>query len=410
MPFDVEAIRSQFPILARPLPDGRPLVYLDNAATAQKPRRVIDKLVEVLEQYNANVHRGIHTLGSRVTEELENSREKLQRFIGATASEEVIFTSGTTASINLVAQAWGRKFIKPGDELLLNEMEHHANLVPWQQLAQERGATLKFIPLTADGRLDLDRLDGVLTAKTKLVAVTAMSNVLGTINPIAELAERAHAKGAVILVDGAQIVPQRPINVHNPEIDFLAFSGHKMFGPTGVGVLWGRKELLQEMDPFLSGGNMIRRVWKTHSDFGDAPAKFEAGTAPIAEAIALGAAVDFIESIGWEAFHTHEQALMTRAWKQLHEIPGLKIYGPGLQHRGAIVSFTAEGMHANDLAEILDRQGVAVRPGHHCTMPLHDWLQVPATARASFTIYNTVGEVDALCEAVQKARKIFRLE
>jgi len=409
VPFDVARVRAEFPILERTLPEGQRLVYLDSGATSQKPRVVIAKLVECLEQYNSNVHRGIHSLGNLVTEEMESAREKLRAFLGAASIDEIVFTSGTTASINLVAQAWGRTFLRAGDEVLVNEMEHHSNLVPWQMITQERGAVLRFIPLTADGRLDLEQLGSVLTSKTKLVAVTAMSNVLGTINPVDEIIRRAHAVGAVVMVDGAQSVPHQPVDVQKSQIDFLAFSGHKMYGPTGIGVLYGRKELLQAMNPFLGGGNMIRRVWKDRYDCADLPSKFEAGTPPIAEAIALGSAVDFINELGFEAIHEHEHQLIAYALKELAEVPGLHMLGPALEHRGAIVSFFMDGTHPHDLAEILDRQGVAVRAGHHCTMPLHDLLKLPASARASFAIYNTLEEVDALVAALHTARRIFRL-
>lgn len=408
MNFDIEAVRRDFPILGKPLPNGMPLVYLDSAATAQKPRQVVEKLVECLENYTANVHRGIHALGDRVTTELEAAREKVRQFVGAAEVEEIIFTSGTTMSINLVANAWGRKFLKAGDELLVNEMEHHANLVPWQQIAHATGATLRFIPLTADGRLDLSALDEVLTDRTMLVAVTALSNVLGTINPIDEIAARAKSRGALVLVDGAQSVPHSPVNVQSPDIDFLAFSGHKLYGPTGIGVLYGKRRLLESMDPFLCGGNMIRRVRKESSDFAELPAKFEAGTLPIAEAIALGAAIDYVLSLGLSAISVHEHALTKRAFEQLSQIPDLVIVGPGLTHRGAIISYTVEGVHPHDMAELLDRRGVAVRAGHHCTMPLHELLKVSATTRASFALYNTPEEVDALCEAIEYARKVFR--
>jgi cysteine desulfurase/selenocysteine lyase len=406
---DIDAVRQDFPILGKPLPNGLPLVYLDSGATAQKPRQVIDKLVECLENYNANVHRGIHALGDRVTTELEAARENVRRFIGAAEVEEIIFTSGTTMSINLVANSWGRKFLQPGDELLLNEMEHHANLVPWQQIAHERGAKLRFIPLTADGRLDLESLDEVLTERTKLVAVTGLSNVLGTVNPIAEVAAKAKARGALVLVDGAQSVSHASTNVRSPDIDFLAFSGHKLYGPTGIGVLYGKRRLLESMDPFLCGGNMIRRVRKESSDFAELPGKFEAGTIPIVEAIGLGAAIDYVESLGHDAIATHEEALMRRAYGQLSQIPGLTIVGPGPESRGAIVSFTVDGVHPHDMAELLDRKGVAVRAGHHCTMPLHELLKLNATTRASFALYNTLAEVDVLCEAIHYARKVFRL-
>ena len=406
---DVEAIRADFPILHKPLPGGRALVYLDNGATAQKPRQVIDKLVECYENYNSNVHRGIHTLGDRVTVELEQAREKIQAFLGADDPREIVFTGGTTASINLVAQGWGRKFLHAGDELLLNESEHHANLVPWQQVAHERGAVLKFIPLTADGRLDLNGLDEVLTRRTRLVAVSGLSNVLGTIHPIAELAARARDVGARILVDGAQSVPHAATHVGRLGIDFLAFSGHKLYGPSGVGVLYGRRELLEDMDPFMTGGNMIRRVFRDHSEWADPPAKFEAGTLPIAQAIGLGAAVDYVTALGWETIAAQEHALASAAWDQLRVIPGLRLLGPGLEHRGAIFSFTLEGLHPHDVAELLDRKGVAVRAGHHCTMPLHDLLGITASTRASFAFYNTTAEVEALCAAIQFARKKFRL-
>ena len=407
--FDIDAVRRDFPILARPLPNGATLAYLDNGATSQKPQSVIDKLSEVYATYNANVHRGIHQLGDRVTVELEAAREKVRQFINATQTEEVIFTSGTTMSINLVAHGWARKFLKPGDEILLNEMEHHANLVPWQQAAKATGAKLRYIPLTSDGRLDATHFDRLITSKTKLVAVTAMSNVLGTINPVRELAERAHRVGAVILVDGAQSVPHMPTDVRDPAIDFQAFSGHKLFGPTGIGVLYGRRELLETMDPFLCGGNMISEVHLESSTWGELPSKFEAGTIPIAEAIGLGTAIDYIQSLGFEAIHAQETKLLDRALRLLPQTPGVTVYGPTLEHRGSIVSFTVEKVHPHDLADLLDQKGVAVRAGHHCTMPLHDWLDVAATARASFAFYNTEAEVDALIDAIHYARRKFRL-
>ncbi|MBS0265933.1 MAG: cysteine desulfurase [Planctomycetes bacterium] len=407
--YDVTAIRQDFPILSKPLPNGARLVYLDNGATAQKPRQVIAKVVECLENYTSNVHRGIHALGDRVTTEMEAARETVRTFLGAAETEEIVFTSGTTMSINLVAHAWGRKFLQAGDEIVLNEMEHHANFVPWQQVALERGAILKFIPLTADGRLDLTALDDVLSDRTKLVAVTGLSNVLGTVNPIQEITAKAHARGALVLVDGAQSVPHMATDVRALDIDFLAFSGHKIYGPTGIGILYGKRRVLESMNPFLCGGNMIRRVRKESSEFADLPSRFEAGTLPITEAIGLGAAIDYVQSLGLDAIAAHEDALMRQAYSQLAQIPGLRIVGPGPDARGAIVSFTVEGVHPHDMAELLDRKGVAVRAGHHCTMPLHDWLKVPATTRASFAAYNTPAEVDALCEAIRYARKVFRL-
>ena len=409
-PFDIQTVRRDFPILARPLPNGATLAYLDNGATSQKPQAVIDKVREVYETYNANVHRGIHQLGDRVTVELEAARENVRQFINAEDSVEIVFTSGTTMSINLVTQAWGRKFLKPGDEILLNEMEHHANLVPWQQTAKATGAKLKYLPLTADGRLDATHFDRLITSRTKLIAVTGMSNVLGTINPIRELATRAHQVGALILVDGAQSVPHLPTDVRNPQIDFLAFSGHKLFGPTGIGVLYARRELLEAMDPFLCGGNMISEVHLESSTWAELPSKFEAGTIPIAEAIGLGTAIDYVQSLGFEAIHAQETKLLKKALNLLPQTPGVTIYGPDLEHRGSIVSFTVEKVHPHDLADLLDQKGVAVRAGHHCTMPLHDWLDISATARASFAFYNTEAEVDALIDAIHYARHKFRLE
>ncbi|MDZ4689473.1 MAG: cysteine desulfurase [Planctomycetaceae bacterium] len=407
--WNVARIRDDFPILHQRLAGDRPLVYLDTAATAQKPQVVIDKLVEALTQYNSNVHRGIHQLGDRMTTELEAAREIVQRFLNAAEPDEIVFTSGTTMSINLVAHGWARKFLKPSDEILVNEMEHHANLVPWQMVAKATGAVLKYIPLTTDGRLDLTALDDVLTSRTKLLAVTGMSNVLGTVNPIGELARRAHAVGAKILVDAAQSVPHQATDVRALDVDFLAFSGHKLYGPTGVGVLYAKRRLLEQMDPFLGGGHMIREVFHDHATWADPPAKFEAGTAPFVEAVALGAAVEYVTALGLDRIHAYEQSLLDYATRQLAAIPGLTIHGPAVEHKGAIVSLTVDGVHPHDLADLLDREGVAIRAGHHCTMPLHELLHLTATARASFAFYNTMGEVDALADALRKARRKFRL-
>lgn len=313
-------------------------------------------------------------------------------------------------SINLVASGWGRKFLMPGDEILVNEMEHHANLVPWQQAAKATGAVLRYLPLTADGRLDLSRLDEYLTPKTKLVAVTSMSNVLGTINPIEELARRAHHVGSLILVDGAQSVPHGLTDVQREQIDFLAFSGHKLYGPTGIGVLYARRELLDAMDPFLTGGHMIREVFRDHATWADVPAKFEAGTCPFIEAVGLGAAIDYVQALGLPAIHAYERELTQLAFEKLHSVPGLTIYGPAPAERGSLVSFTVDGLHPHDISDLLNRRGVAVRAGHHCTMPLHDRLQLTATARASLAFYNTPAEIDALVEALHYARKVFRLK
>lgn len=409
MSFSIDHIRSQFPILHRPLPKGVRLSFLDTAASAQKPQCVIDKESEVYETCYANAYRGVYRFGSIVDEQLEATRARVATFIGAESPDEVIFTSGSTMSLNLVAMTWARAFVNEGDEILLNEMEHHANFVPWQMVAQERGAVLKFIPLTADGQLDLNSLDQVLTSRCKLVAVTGMSNMLGTINPVEELARRAHAVGAVIVVDGAQSVPHLPVNVRDAGIDFLAFSGHKIYGPSGVGVLYGRKELLEAMPPFLGGGHMIDRVYTTHSTWSAPPAKFEAGTPAIAQAIALGTAIEWVEQVGLTAAHEYEQGLTQRAWDALMQIPGMKIYGPPPTQRGGILSFTLAGAHPEDLAQLLDRKGVFVRHGHHCTMPLHDKLGVSATVRASFGVYTNDQDVAQLVEAIHFAREKLRL-
>jgi cysteine desulfurase/selenocysteine lyase len=407
--FDVQSVRQQFPILNKLLPKGLPLIFLDSGASAQKPQIVIDKERKVYENFYANAYRGVYQFGAQVDDELEATRECIRALIGADSAEEIIFTSGSTMSINMVAAAWGRKHLQSGDEILLNEMEHHANLVPWQQVAKEKGAQLRYIPLTADGQLDLARLDEVLSEKTRLVAVTGMSNVLGTINPVRQLAARAKQVGAITVVDGAQSVPHMPVDVQADGIDFLAFSGHKLYGPSGIGVLYGRRELLNEMDPFLTGGHMIERVYKDHATWAALPAKFEAGTIPIAQAIALRSAVEFVQGIGFAAIHQHEQAVLEYAHQQLLEIPGLTIHGPSTEHKGSIVSFTIENAHPEDLAQLLDRRGVFVRHGHHCTMLLHDFLGVPATVRASFALYNTREEVGGLIEAIQFARKKLRL-
>jgi cysteine desulfurase/selenocysteine lyase len=403
--FDVEAVRTDFPILGKALSKGRRLTFLDSAASAQKPRVVIDKEREVYENYYANAYRGVYQFGAAVDEELEASREAVRELLGAGSADEIIFTSGTTMSINLVANAWGRKFLKPGDEILLNEMEHHANIVPWQHVAKATGAVVKYLPLTQDGRLNLDVLGDYLTERTKMVSVTGMSNVLGTINPIGEIAKRAKAVGALVLVDAAQSVPHGFVNVQDPAVDFLAFSGHKIVGPSGVGVLYGRRELLQAMDPFLCGGHMIARVYKDHSEYAGPPMKFEAGTLPIAQAIALRPAIEYVKALGFDAIHAHERDLLEYATTRLHEIPGLTIYGPSTEHKGAICSFTIDNVHPEDLANLLDRHGVFVRHGHHCTMPLHDLLKVQATTRASFAFYNNRDDVDALIEGIHFARK-----
>jgi cysteine desulfurase / selenocysteine lyase len=402
-------VRNDFPILLKTLDEGVTLTYLDSGSSAQKPQCVIDKEAEVYENFYANAYRGVYKFGALIDDALEATRNKVGEMINAASVDEVIFTAGSTMSLNMVARGWAARHLRPGDEILLNEMEHHANFVPWQQVAAQTGAVCRFIPLTDDGRLDLARLDEVLTAKTRVLAVTGMSNVLGTINPVKELAARAHAVGAIIVVDGAQSVPHIVTDVADADIDFLAFSGHKLYGPSGVGVLYGKRELLDETDPLITGGHMIDRVYKDHSTWAASPAKFEAGTGPIAQAIALSAAIDYVAALGFDAMHAHERRLAEYAHRKLNELPGMHIYGPNLDHKGAIFSFTIDGAHPEDLAQLLDRRGVFVRHGHHCTMPLHDLLGVSATVRASFGIYNTFADVDALIDALQFALGRLRL-
>lgn len=411
---DAAKYRSDFPILGRKVHGDVPLVYLDNAASTQRPRQVIQAIVDAYENDYANIHRGIHTLAERATELFEQARYKVARFIGASSPQEVIFTSGATAGINLVARAWGDANLRPGDEIVVTEMEHHSNLVPWHQLAQRSGAVIRWIPLTDDGRLALDHLDGLLGPRTRLVAVTAVSNVLGTINPVAEIARRAHDVGAVVLVDGAQSVPHQKTDVAAIGCDFLAFSGHKMLGPSGIGVLYGKGELLERMPPFLGGGGMIRNVWVDHfepASIGDAedprPARFEAGTPPIVPAIGLGAAIDYLNRVGLDAVHQHEQRLTQRAHQVLYEVGDVRILGPSPEQKAGIVSFVLPRVHAHDIAQRLDRLGIAVRPGHHCAMPLHKRFDVPASARASFYLYNTLDEVEQLGEAVAECKRFF---
>ncbi len=404
---DVKKIRKDFPILGRDV-HGKRLVYLDNAATSQKPKVVVDALVEYYTLYNANVHRGIHSLSEEATARYEGTRERIARFIGAPKPATVVFTRNTTEAINLVSHAWGLKNLHAGDEILLTEMEHHSNLVPWQVLAQQTGATLKFIPVTGDGRLALEELPRLLEGKTKLVAVTWMSNVLGTINPIETIVHAAHAKGIPVVVDGAQGVPHLPVNVLEMNCDFLVFSSHKMLGPTGVGVLYAKEAILEEMDPFLYGGDMIRDVWLDHSIWNDLPWKFEAGTPNIADVIAFGAAVDYLEKIGMAEIRRHEEALTRYALGFLQKVDGLTLYGPlDPAIRGAAISFNIHGVHPHDLGQILDDEGIAIRAGHHCCKPLMRKLGVAATARASFYLYNTEEEVDLLVKALQKAKEVF---
>lgn len=409
VPIDVDAIRADFPILNRPLPNGRSLVYLDSAASAQKPRPVIDAVLECYETYYSNVHRGKSTLGLRVSETLEAAREKVRGFLNAASTDEIIFTSGATLALNIVALTWGRANIKAGDEIAVTVMEHHANLVPWQMLAEATGAKLRFIPLTDDWQFDLSRLDEAITPKTKLVAVAHLSNVLGTIAPIRELAAAAHAVGAAIVVDAAQSIPHLATDVQALGVDFLAFSSHKLYGPGGVGVLYGRRELLEAMPPVFGGGNMIDRVEPEHATWAELPAKFEAGTPPIAEAIGLGAAIDYVTRLGLDRIAIHEHALTVYAHERLADVPRLEIYGPPLERKGGIISFTMSDAAAEDVNFLLDRRGIAVRHGHHCTMPLHEQLCTPATVRASFGVYSTRADVDALVDGLLAARQRLRL-
>jgi len=420
---DASQIRSDFPILQRQV-HGKPLVYLDNAATSQKPESVIQAMDHYYRSYNANIHRGVHTLAEEATEAYEHARRKVGRFINAYSPREVVFVRNTTEAINLVAMTWGRANLGVGDVVVLSVMEHHSNLVPWQLLAQATGAKLEFIGLDPEGRLLLDDLDrildlygparGVSGGCVKLVAVSGMSNVLGTINPVAEVAARAHEAGALVLVDGAQSVPHIPVDVRTLGIDFLAFSGHKMLGPTGIGALWARKEILQGMPPFLGGGDMIKSVHLRESEWNDIPHKFEAGTPNMAQAIGFGAAVDYLTGMGMEAVKAHEQAMAAYALDRLVLVPSLQIYGPPAGERGGVVTFNLikDGellIHPHDLASILDREGIAIRAGHHCAQPLMEHYRVPATARASFYVYNTEEEIDKLVEALIKAQEIFGL-
>ncbi len=405
--YDVNAVRAQFPVFQRKV-NGKPLVYLDSTATSQKPLAVIEAMDEFYLRYNSNVHRGIHTLSEEATAAYEGARERIARFINARSSREVIYTRNTTEAINLVAYAWGRANLKPGDAVLITEMEHHSNIVPWQILRDLVDIELRVVPVTDDGYLDMEALDRLLDERVKLVSITHMSNVLGTINPVEEIARKAHAVGALILVDGAQSVPHMPVDVQALDIDFLAFSGHKMCGPTGIGVLWGREEILEAMPPFMGGGDMIRRVTLERSTWADLPHKFEAGTPAIAEAIGLGAAVDFLSSLGMANVRQHEIEITAYALEALSEVPRLRLFGPrNPHHKGGVMAFTLGAVHAHDVAAVLDREGIAVRAGHHCAQPLMQRYGVVATTRASFYLYTTFEEVDCLVEALHKVEEVF---
>ncbi|NJN92790.1 MAG: cysteine desulfurase [Anaerolineales bacterium] len=404
--FDVQRVRQDFPILQQQV-NGKPLIYLDSTASSQKPLPVIETMNTYYREYNANVHRGIYQISEKASEAYEMARKKVGRFINARSWREVIFTRNATESINLVAYSWGLNHIKAGDVIITSQMEHHANMVPWQQLAARTGATVKYIPVDEHGYLDMATFDAWLTPAVKLVSITQMSNVLGTVTPVGEIVQKAHAVGALVLLDGAQAVPHMPTDVQAFECDFLAFSGHKMLGPTGIGVLWGRKEILADMPPFMTGGDMIKKVTFEGSEWNELPWKFEAGTPAIAEAVGLGAAVDYLNELGMHNVRLHEIELTTYAFHRLSQVEGIHIYGPhDPTARGGAVAFTLGNIHPHDIAAVLDGEGICVRAGHHCAMPLHDKFGLQATARASFYVYNLPEEVDRLAEGLDKAREL----
>jgi cysteine desulfurase/selenocysteine lyase len=402
---DLSKFRADFPVLHQSI-HGHPLVYFDNAATTQKPRSVIDALVRHYEHDNANVHRGLHELSNRSTSAFENARAKVAQFLNAESPEQIIFTRGTTESLNLVANAWGNANLHPGDVILLSEMEHHSNLVPWQMLAQRSGATLRFIPLTPEGLLDLSQIDQLLTPQVKLLACTHISNFLGTLNPVAELCAKARAVGALSVIDAAQSAGHLPLDVQSIGCDFLAFSGHKMLAPTGIGILYGRREVLDKTPPWQGGGEMILSVQYTSATYKPAPARFEAGTPNIAGAIGLGAAVDYLESIGRSRIQQHDEALAVEAFDRVAQLPGFRVLGPRTP-RGGLVSFAHESIHPHDLTAFCDQKGLAVRGGHHCNQPLTRKLGLPSTTRASFYLYNTPDELDRMIEILQQAHRFF---
>jgi cysteine desulfurase / selenocysteine lyase len=403
---NVAAIREDFPVLQQRV-HGKPLIYLDSNATSQKPEVVIQALDEYYRKYNANIHRGIYSLAEEATARYEEARKKIQRFINAKSWREIVFTRNATEALNLVAYSWGRANMREGDEIVTTVLEHHSNIVPWQLLAQEKGATLKYVEVDDEGYLRLDQLDSLLTARTKLVAVTMMSNVAGTITPVKDIIARAHAVGAITVVDAAQGVPHLPTDVRDLDADFLAFSGHKMLGPF-VGVLYGKRALLEAMPPFLGGGEMIREVHLQESRWNDLPHKFEAGTPAIAEAIGLGVAVDYLNALGMENVREHEKQMAAYALDRLSQVPGIHIVGPkNVAHRGGVAAFTLPGVHPHDVATILDSEGICVRAGYHCAMPLHEYYGLDATARASFYIYNVPEEIDKLVETLGKVQTVF---
>jgi cysteine desulfurase/selenocysteine lyase len=405
-----DKVRLDFPILHQEV-NGKPLVYFDNAATSQKPLFVLDTLRDYYEQYNANVHRGVHTLSAKATEAYEAARDKVAAFVNAASRQEIVFTRNATEAINLVAYSWGMNNLQPGDEIILSVMEHHSNIVPWQFVAAKTGAVLKFVELTPEETLDLEHFQKLLSDKTKLVSVVHVSNTLGCINPVAEICTLAHKYGAKVLIDACQSVPHMPVDVQQIGCDWLVASGHKMCAPTGIGILYGKLELLQAMPPFFGGGEMIAEVFLDHSTYADLPHKFEAGTPAIGEAIALGAAVDYLTKIGMDKIHTYEAELTAYLFQQLEKIPQIRIYGPKPNAQGegraALAAFTAAEVHANDLSTLLDTEGIAIRSGHHCTQPLHRYLKIPATARASLSFYNTREEIDVFIKALKETIDFF---
>lgn len=405
---DARIVRKDFPILERRVHGDKPLVYLDSAATSQKPRRVIEAEVDFYERINSNVHRGVYQLSEEATQAYEGARERAAAFIGAPDPRGLVFTRSTTEGTNLVGYAWARKNLQPGDQIVVSTMEHHSNTIPWQLAAQATGAKIVPLDVTDDGLLDLDTVARVVTDRTRLVCVAQMSNVLGTINPIRQIADAAHAAGALVLVDGAQGAPHVPTDVVAMDCDFYAFSAHKMCGPTGAGGLWARPELLEGMDPFLGGGEMIREVWYDRATYNDIPYKFEAGTMPIAQVVGMGAAIDYLNDLGMDAVRAHEREIAAYALDRLSDIEGMTLYGPrDVERRGAVISFWLGEVHPHDLATILDAEGICIRAGHHCAQPLMRRLGVPATARASFYIYNTQDDVDVLAEALERAQVAF---
>jgi cysteine desulfurase / selenocysteine lyase len=404
-PYDVQRVRRDFPILSR-LVNGRPLVYLDSAASSQRPLQVIQAVDRYETSSHANVHRGVHSLSQEATEAFEGARDRVRRFINARSTHEIIFVRGTTEGINLVAQSYGRSRLKPGDEILISALEHHGNIVPWQLLAQQTGATLKVAPIDRRGELEFDQFEALVSPHTKIVGIAHVSNALGTILPVKRVIDAAHARGAVVLVDGAQAVPHAHVDVRALDADFYAFSGHKLYGPTGIGVLYGREELLDAMPPWQGGGDMIKAVTFERTTFNDLPWKFEAGTPNISGAIGLAAAIDYLEGLGLEAVAAHEQRMLKLATAELLKLPGVDIVGTAA-HKASVISFTMTGVHPHDIGTVLDSEGIAVRTGHHCAMPVMDFFQIPATARASFACYNTEEEVAKLVAALRKVREVF---